>query len=495
MKGTLAVVAGCAGLGMFCVPLLAMSASADAALACLPTSVAVNGQLPATDQLDAEQQVNARIIVGTAVGRRMPTRAAVIAVATAMQESSLRNVPYGDRDSLGLFQQRPSTGWGNTVAVMDPVQSTNRFLDALQQIRGWPILPLTDAAQTVQRSAFPTAYARWEPLATRIVGSLLGRPAATAQNPRQLPDSPGLLVLTNRQLSAVSWPAQFQGGPTSVVGADSRSEVTKALKARRASLPTTVVLTVPGDAQPRRTFARFLKTVERYTKGHQVYWLTSPDLEDRQANRALRTAARTGRVELIDAAKSVARNSGWSVGDDLSSTVRAAVADLVVTAIGGNEIAPTVTGAGCDDGLGGYGRVPVADCGFALPTANPRGCQDAIRWALAQADGPPIWYRRCLNFVAQAYGHRASGIRDAATFWATATDRHEGHPDPPAGALVFWDTGQPEGHVALSAGNGLVISNDIGGAGTIALTPIAQFATQWQAGYLGWAPPFFPAAA
>lgn len=178
----------------------------------------------------------------------------------------------------------------------------------------------------------------------------------------------------------------------------------------------------------------------------------------------------------------------------MSTTGRAAVADLVVTAIGGDETTATITGPGCDDGLGGYGRIPVADCGFALPTANPRGCQDAIRWALAQADGPPIWYRRCLNFVAQAYGHRASGIRDATTYWATATEKYAGRPDPPAGALVFWATGHPEGHVALSAGHGLVISNDVGGAGTIALTPLAGFARQWGATYLGWTPPLFPAA-
>jgi len=93
-------------------------------------------------------------------------------LATAMQESTLRNINYGDRDSLGLFQQRPSQGWGTPAEVTDPVYSTTLFLEKLLEVPGWEQLPVTVAAQTVQRSAFPNAYAKWEGLAAELVQQL-----------------------------------------------------------------------------------------------------------------------------------------------------------------------------------------------------------------------------------------------------------------------------------------------------------------------------------
>ena len=105
-----------------------------------------------------------------------PPRAWLVALATAKQESDLRNIPYGDRDSLGLFQQRPSQGWGTPAQVLDPVYSTTIFLDRLLQVPSWDRLPVTVAAQTVQRSAFPDAYAKWEGLAADLVAQLAGCP-------------------------------------------------------------------------------------------------------------------------------------------------------------------------------------------------------------------------------------------------------------------------------------------------------------------------------
>lgn len=104
----------------------------------------------------------------------LPARAAVIAVATAMQESKLINVGFGDRDSLGLFQQRPSQGWGSPDQVMDPTYATNAFLARLIHVADWATLPLTQAAQAVQRSGFPDAYAQWEHDATAIVAGVTG---------------------------------------------------------------------------------------------------------------------------------------------------------------------------------------------------------------------------------------------------------------------------------------------------------------------------------
>src|SRR5690349_7364179 len=123
-----------------------------------------------TTELDPEQAGNAAIIAAVAVKRGVPPRAATIGIATAMQESKLVNLPGGDRDSIGLFQQRPSQGWGTPAQVRDPVYATNAFYDVLVKVEGYQNLPITAAAQKVQRSAFPSAYADHEPEA-RILAS------------------------------------------------------------------------------------------------------------------------------------------------------------------------------------------------------------------------------------------------------------------------------------------------------------------------------------
>jgi cell wall-associated NlpC family hydrolase len=132
-----------------------------------------------TATLDAEQLTNAQTIVSLAAGRRLPPYAAVIAIATAYQESKLHNLlTQVDHDSIGLFQLRVSL-WGAPVAA-DPVRSTGWFLDHLVRVPDWQSLPLTVAAQTVQRSAFPDAYAPWQSLAAGVVGQLWPTAAATA---------------------------------------------------------------------------------------------------------------------------------------------------------------------------------------------------------------------------------------------------------------------------------------------------------------------------
>ncbi len=118
----------------------------------------------------AEQTANAQTITQVALGRRLPRRAAVIAVATAIVESQLRNVRYGDRDSLGLFQQRPSQGWGHPRELLNPVLAAGKFYDALLTVPRWALRPLGAAAQAVQRSAFPDRYAAHEPAAVALVG-------------------------------------------------------------------------------------------------------------------------------------------------------------------------------------------------------------------------------------------------------------------------------------------------------------------------------------
>ncbi|WP_369172193.1 heavy metal transporter [Streptomyces sp. R28] len=126
-----------------------------------------------------EQAVNAATIAAVGTGRGLPERAVTIALATALQESGLRNISHGDRDSLGLFQQRPSQGWGTEQEILDPIYSAGVFYEHLAKVRGYAELPLTVAAQRVQRSGFPEAYAKHEPDATLLAAALTGRSAAT----------------------------------------------------------------------------------------------------------------------------------------------------------------------------------------------------------------------------------------------------------------------------------------------------------------------------
>jgi cell wall-associated NlpC family hydrolase len=141
------------------------------------------------DTLTDEQRRNAATII--AVGKELaaPPRAWLVALATAMQESTLRNIDYGDRDSLGLFQQRPSQGWGSPAQVTDPVYSARTFYNRLLQVPDWADQPVTVAAQTVQRSAFPSAYAKWEGLAADLVEQLGGvtDPTGCGSGSAQLP--------------------------------------------------------------------------------------------------------------------------------------------------------------------------------------------------------------------------------------------------------------------------------------------------------------------
>ncbi|GAA0455862.1 hypothetical protein Aca07nite_50600 [Actinoplanes capillaceus] len=121
-----------------------------------------------------EQLANARLIVTIGSERRVPEEALVIAVATALQESRLRNLPGGDRDSIGLFQQRPSQGWGTPRQLTDPAYQTGKFYDRLLTVDGWQEMRLTEAAQAVQVSAFPEAYAKHAKTAAQLVGALGG---------------------------------------------------------------------------------------------------------------------------------------------------------------------------------------------------------------------------------------------------------------------------------------------------------------------------------
>ncbi|MFD4557557.1 C40 family peptidase [Streptomyces sp. NPDC058469] len=188
MKKTTGAVVGLIGSGslLLTVPILAVgagtaSASCSTSGAQTVDTSAVAAQVKAILDGDtqetvsvaglddpAEQVPNAKTIQATGVAMNIPTRGQIVALATALQESRLRNLTYGDRDSLGLFQQRPSQGWGTANEILDPVHSATKFYEALEKVSGWQSLSVTQAAQAVQRSGFRDAYAKWEPLATAL---------------------------------------------------------------------------------------------------------------------------------------------------------------------------------------------------------------------------------------------------------------------------------------------------------------------------------------
>jgi hypothetical protein len=160
-----------------------------------------------TYTLDLAQATNATTI--TAVGKRLglPDHAVTVALAAAMQESKLHNLGHGDRDSLGLFQQRPSQGWGTASQVQDPVYASTAFFTHLARIDGWQNLSVTTAAQQVQHSSAPEAYAAWETEARAVARATTGEVPAgltcRAAAPKATAVDPALRATMNAELGAI----------------------------------------------------------------------------------------------------------------------------------------------------------------------------------------------------------------------------------------------------------------------------------------------------
>jgi murein DD-endopeptidase MepM/ murein hydrolase activator NlpD len=188
--GAAGVMVGDTGPALACTPATAStSASASPAAASTgstisaatgPVSPAADSSYPSIGRWSPDQVANAATII--AVGKQLdvPRRGWIVALATAMQESSLHNLDHGDRDSLGLFQQRPSQGWGTRTQIMNPVYSATAFYRRLLAVGNWQNLEITEAAQAVQRSALPNAYERWESDATALVTALAGETGVAA---------------------------------------------------------------------------------------------------------------------------------------------------------------------------------------------------------------------------------------------------------------------------------------------------------------------------
>ncbi|MFC5380675.1 hypothetical protein [Aquipuribacter nitratireducens] len=202
--------------------------------------------------LAPDQTANAALVVGLANRRGLPARAATIGVATAIQESGLRNIDYGDRDSLGLFQQRPSQGWGSEAQVQDPVYSTGAFYDALVEVDGWQDLEVTVAAQEVQRSGFPEAYADHEPEGRALASSLYGLSEASLWCELRPVEEPGDPAAALDGLLAALDPAGPPGWQVAATPGDG-----------------TVVLAATG-AQPERAAWALAQSVVAHAAAHDV---------------------------------------------------------------------------------------------------------------------------------------------------------------------------------------------------------------------------------
>jgi hypothetical protein len=187
---------------------------------------------PSTELItfDSTQMANAATIAAVGLRRGVPQRAIVVALATAMQESKLENLAGGDRDSVGLFQQRPSQGWGTAEQIADPRYSSGVFYSSLLKVPGWQKMRVTDAAQAVQRSAHPDAYERWadraQILASALSGDMVGAVACTVT--AEPPSRGSVAARTLAASVKLDWGEVTTAKPSDVVGLALTVRTTKA---------------------------------------------------------------------------------------------------------------------------------------------------------------------------------------------------------------------------------------------------------------------------
>jgi hypothetical protein len=149
--------------------------------------------------LDFGQAADAATVAGVAAGEHLPSRALTVAYATAFQESKLENLTYGDRDSVGIFQQRPSQGWGTTAQLEDPAYAARAFFGALVQVPNYATIPVYEAAQDVQKSADGSAYDQYTQSGTLLAADYTTAPHAVTcwYNPAQQASSQGVSTKLN----------------------------------------------------------------------------------------------------------------------------------------------------------------------------------------------------------------------------------------------------------------------------------------------------------
>ncbi|MGC3862343.1 C40 family peptidase [Micromonospora chersina] len=210
------VIVACFGLPMLLLSAITGGGSNGCGIY-VPSAVRPSGQPPGAATWDTEQLENAAAIIDVGVAKGVPRWGWVIAVATAMQESGLRNLPHlgdnNDHDSIGVFQQRPSQGWGSLAQLSKPAYQAGKFFDKLLTVPGWKSMPLTQAAQAVQASAYPDAYAKWTDDAVHLVEQFINPTTNCATDaPVALPDGFALPANTPPAVTTAIFWALYQLG-------------------------------------------------------------------------------------------------------------------------------------------------------------------------------------------------------------------------------------------------------------------------------------------
>lgn len=174
------------------------------------TSGPVGSGAEAAARLTEEQRGNVAMIISIGRGRELPPLAWQVAIQAGMTESGLRSLNYGDRDSLGIFQMRPSMGWGTPAQVTDPTYAINKFYDVLLKVPNWESQRPGESAQDVERSAFPERYHRWEPMAAHLLtmAGEIADPTGCGQGVGALLPAP-----TVAAANAIQWALAQQGKP------------------------------------------------------------------------------------------------------------------------------------------------------------------------------------------------------------------------------------------------------------------------------------------
>ncbi|WP_432017659.1 peptidase M23 [Streptomyces hydrogenans] len=328
---------------------------------------------------------NAKTIDQVAIKGKLSGRATLIALMTALQESTLLNLDHGDRDSIGLFQQRPSQGWGTKDEIMNPEYSAGMFFHGakdgdppgLDDVKGWETMSIRTVILKVQR---PDA---------RYADLYVGQEDPAREIARE---------------AGIDLDRKGESGTT------------------------------PGD--------------QGGTDG---------------------TTGGTG-------------NSGGT--DDKERDPNFPSGECYEEDKGGGGV-PGKPGSPFHDG----------EAGWPPEVKNPYSVRAAIAFARREAHyGEKKWYRACLAFAAVTHGWSYSGVYYAIDHYREMPEsmKHDGDRNPPPGALLYWDTGQRAGHVAVYLGNGEIASNDIRRPGYIDIVPADEIEKKWGAKYLGWAPPYFP---
>lgn len=177
-----------------------------------------------TSTLAPDQTANAALLASVADRRGLPPRAVTIAIAVAMQESKMRNISYGDMDSVGMFQQRPSQGWGTREQLQDPIYAANAFYEHLARVPNYLNLPITEAGQAVQRSAYPEAYAQHEALARAFASALTGYSPAALNCTFKPASSPGTTTQLMTELTTDFGPVEAAQVSSTVVTVPSSND-------------------------------------------------------------------------------------------------------------------------------------------------------------------------------------------------------------------------------------------------------------------------------